>query len=197
MTTPKATPEEPKKKNYFLWGCLIILVLMCLVVGCLVTVVGLSFSGIDPHRSGSRPSRGHQIDERAFSTRRIRVLPACTRRHWAIQARRERRTGNRCDWDGSELAHGHQAHVHGRGPQPTMPGFRKIGSSVIRELGCHVSNCCIVHIGVGTHLAPMHEARLVDAYSSSAAPRWAMSCSLLAGSAVACSRSARRSMKTA
>lgn len=48
MTTPQAAPAEPKKKNYLLWGCLIILVLMCLVVGCLVTVVGLSFSGVDP-----------------------------------------------------------------------------------------------------------------------------------------------------
>ena len=48
MATPQATPEEPKKKNYLLWGCLIILVLMCLVIGCLVTVVGLSMGGIDP-----------------------------------------------------------------------------------------------------------------------------------------------------
>jgi len=48
MTTPQATPEEPKKKNYLLWGCLIVLVLFCLVFGCLATVVGLSFAGVDP-----------------------------------------------------------------------------------------------------------------------------------------------------
>ncbi len=48
MAAPQATPEEPKKKNYLLWGCLIILVLMCLVIGCLVTVAGLSIGGIDP-----------------------------------------------------------------------------------------------------------------------------------------------------
>ena len=59
MATPQATPEEPKKKNYLLWGCLIILVLMCLVIGCLVTVAGLSIGGIDPLGLGLK----YQIDK--------------------------------------------------------------------------------------------------------------------------------------
>ena len=48
MTTPQAAPAEPKKKNYFLWGCLIVFIMFCLVLTCLVSVVGLSFAGFDP-----------------------------------------------------------------------------------------------------------------------------------------------------
>ena len=49
MTTEQTTPAQPKKKNCFLWGCLIVLVMICLVAGCLGTFVALPFfTGIDP-----------------------------------------------------------------------------------------------------------------------------------------------------
>ena len=41
--------EETKKPNYILWGCLIIIILGCLMSGCLMTLVGLPlFTDFDP-----------------------------------------------------------------------------------------------------------------------------------------------------
>ena len=49
MTTENTTPEESKKPNCILWGCLIIIVLGCLMIGCLMTLVGLPlFTDFDP-----------------------------------------------------------------------------------------------------------------------------------------------------
>jgi hypothetical protein len=49
MTTGQATPEESKKPNYILWGCLIFIILGCLMMGCLMTLVGLPlFTDFDP-----------------------------------------------------------------------------------------------------------------------------------------------------
>ncbi len=47
MTTSQATPSQSKNTNCFLWGCLIVFVLICLVFACLASVVGLAFAGID------------------------------------------------------------------------------------------------------------------------------------------------------
>jgi hypothetical protein len=49
MTTEQTTPEDTKKPNYILWGCLIVIVLGCLMMGCLMTLVGLPlFTDFDP-----------------------------------------------------------------------------------------------------------------------------------------------------
>lgn len=58
MTTEHPTTAQPKKQNCFLWGCLIVLVMICLVVGCLGTLVALPlFTDFDPL------GLGDQIDE--------------------------------------------------------------------------------------------------------------------------------------
>ena len=58
MTTEHPTTAQPKKQNCFLWGCLIVLVMICLVVGCLGTLVALPIlTGFDPL------GLGDQIDE--------------------------------------------------------------------------------------------------------------------------------------
>jgi hypothetical protein len=49
MTTEQTTPEESKKPNYILWGCLIIIVLGCIMSCCLLTLIGLPlFTDFDP-----------------------------------------------------------------------------------------------------------------------------------------------------
>jgi len=49
MTTPQAPPVEPKKKNCFLWGCLIVIILIFLAACCLGSLVGLSiFTDLNP-----------------------------------------------------------------------------------------------------------------------------------------------------
>ena len=49
MSAEQTTPEETKKPNYILWGCLIIIILGCLMSACLMTLVGLPlFTDFDP-----------------------------------------------------------------------------------------------------------------------------------------------------
>jgi hypothetical protein len=49
MTAESTATPQPKKGNCFLWGCLIVLVLTCLVFGCLGTTIALPlFTDFDP-----------------------------------------------------------------------------------------------------------------------------------------------------
>jgi hypothetical protein len=49
MATDPNSAEDTKKPNYILWGCLIVIILGCLMSGCLMTLVGLPlFTDFDP-----------------------------------------------------------------------------------------------------------------------------------------------------
>jgi hypothetical protein len=43
MTSPQTTPAEPKKKNCFLWGCLIVLMLFIVICCCLGSLMAMPF----------------------------------------------------------------------------------------------------------------------------------------------------------